>query len=77
MPAGRRNAPGRWIWDQFLDAYGLRGCLPQLCQYLVHVEGGRLLALRIIPERRQELGNIILRRNKQEGVIKKPIVVGV
>src|SRR5262245_59423738 len=48
-----------------------------LLQYLIEVEAGRLLSLGIVFERRQELADDRLRRDKREGVIHDPIVVGV
>jgi len=41
----------------------------QLRHDLVQVKAGRLLPLRELPERRQELAHIILRGHHQEGVV--------
>src|SRR4029078_1240576 len=47
----------------------LRRTFLQLLHHFVHVEAGRLLPLRIVPERQQELAHIVLRGDKKEGVI--------
>ncbi len=49
----------------------------QLRHDLVQVEAGRFLPLRIVPESRQELADVILRRHEEEDVVEKPVVVGV
>ena len=60
-----------------IDANRLLGRFLQLLHHFIHVEARRLLTLRKVPERHQELADIVLRGNKQEGVIKKPVVIGV
>ena len=51
--------------------------LLQFRQDFIQVETGRLLPLRIIFKRQQKLSDVILRRDKKEGIVKKPIVIGV
>src|SRR5262249_53845450 len=60
-----------------IEANRLLGGFLQLRKDFVHVEAGRLLTLRIVPERHKELADVVLRRNNQERVIQKPIVVGI
>src|SRR6516165_3990428 len=45
------------------------GALLHLAEHVVEVEGGGLLALRILPERLQELPDEGLRRHQQEDVV--------
>ena len=47
----------------------------QLRHDFVQVEAGCFLSLRIVPEGRQELANVVLRRHEQEDVVEKPVVV--
>ena len=49
----------------------------QLLQDFIHVEGGRLLPLRVVLEGHQELAHVGLRGHQQEDVIDQPVVVGV
>ena len=56
---------------------GLLFSFSQLRHDLVQVEAGCFLSLRIVPESRQELANVILRRHEEEDVVEKPVVVGV
>ena len=49
----------------------------QFGEDFIHVEARRLLPLRIVLKRQQELAHVVLRGDHQEGVIKKPVVVGV
>src|SRR5262249_28137319 len=49
--------------------------LLHLTEHVVEVKAGGLLALRILPERLQELPDKGLRRHQKEDVIDKPIVV--
>src|SRR5262245_64329622 len=53
------------------------GRLLHLLQDFVQVEGGRLLPLRVLSERRQELADESLSWYEHERVIEDPIVVGV
>src|SRR5262249_24160076 len=46
-------------------------------QDLIQVEAGRLLPLRVLLERRQELAHVVLGRHEQEGVVHHPVVVRV
>ena len=53
-----------------------RGFL-QLRKHFIHVEAGRLLPLRVVLKRHQELAHVSLCGHKLEGVIKKPVIIGV
>ena len=64
--AGRR-ALGAGGGDPFL----------QPGHHLVEAEAGRLLSLREFDQRLQHLGDVGPRRDQQEGVVEKPVVVGV
>jgi len=51
--------------------------LPQLGKDIIYIEACRPLALRIIPERRQELTDVMLRGDCKEGVVKQPAAIGI
>src|SRR5262245_66116452 len=62
----------------YVDYRGLfAGRLLHFLQDFVQVERGRLLPLRVLPERRQELGDVGLSGHEHERVIEDPIVVRV
>jgi hypothetical protein len=50
---------------------------PQLRKDFIHVEASCLLPLWVVPERHQELTHVVLCRDKKEGVVEKPVVIGV
>src|SRR5215467_9064985 len=52
------------------------GALLHLSQYLVEVEAGGLLALRVLPEGLEKFPDKGLRRHQQVDVIDKPVVIG-
>src|SRR5581483_5871319 len=55
----------------------LVGAFLQLLHHFVEVETRRLLALRIVSKRRQELADVVLRRDQKKDVIQQPIVARV
>src|SRR5215467_4897568 len=77
-PRGGGMVTGAAGASRYIDSGRLlAGRLLHLLQDFVQVEGGRLLALRVLPERRQELADERLSRHEHECVIEDPIVVGI
>src|SRR6476661_6722317 len=82
-----RGTPRSAISDQKNSGPTMRDCraaelqdelllgFSQLRHNFVQVEAGCFLSLRIVPEGRQELANVVLRRHEQEDVVEKPVVV--
>src|SRR5271166_2744100 len=50
---------------------------PELRKDFIHVEASCLLPLWVIPERHQKLTHIVLCRDKKEGVVEQPVVIGI
>jgi len=67
---GKSAIRSRYLQTVRFNAPGLlRRTFLQLLHHFIHVEAGRLLPLRIVPERHQELAHVVLRGDKKEGVI--------
>src|SRR5210317_873986 len=72
---GRRRPRGRRRPGPF---YLLRSARRlELLHDLVEAEARRLLQRRVLPERRQELADVSLRRHQQVGAVDQPVVIGV
>src|SRR5207302_2276344 len=79
-----RSPTLRWgVWGTRRGRISARGrpllaaTFLQLLKDFIHIEGGRLLALRILFERREELAHVSLRGHQRENVIDEPVIVGV
>src|SRR5262249_55377667 len=74
MTRSRANSTGGTIAG-ILIASPLFRRFFHLLEDVVQIEARRFLSLRIFPERRQELSDIVLRGHQQEYVVDEPVVV--